>query len=338
MKIRTNHSLEPFNTFHVEAIALQFVEINKLNDLEEMFEQDMLKSDEIFILGAGSNILFTKNCDGLVLFNQLKGIEKNLEDEDHIVLSVRGGENWSELVDFTVDHGWGGLENLSLIPGTVGAAPVQNIGAYGVELKEVLVEVEAFDLHTGETRTFLNTECEFSYRDSIFKSKYRGRYFITDITIRLRKNPKINIEYTPLKNKFSKRDPDSISVKEVSNAVKEIRNSKLPDPEKLGNAGSFFKNPVVQFSNIEELIAKFPDMPFYKIEEDYYKVAAGWLIEKTGWKGRRIGDAGVHEKQALVLVNYGKATGLELLNLSEGIQSAVYAKFGITLDREVLVK
>jgi len=337
MLIKTDFCLQPFNTFHVKVFARRLSIIGFPVDLEELYEEGALKENNILILGEGSNILFTKHYEGLVLLNQIRRMEVKTENEDWVYLKVNSGENWPALVDYTVDQGWGGLENLSLIPGTVGAAPVQNIGAYGVELKDILVDVEAFDFKTGKTEVFSNAECGFGYRNSIFKTKYKGRYFILSVLLKLSKKPNLNLEYAPLKKKFENRDPGSISVKEVSDAVKEIRLSKLPDPAKLGNAGSFFKNPLVSFAKIEELVAEYPEIPFYKVDEENYKVAAGWLIEKAGWKGKRIGDAGVHKKQALVLVNYGSVTGEEIFKLSQQVQSSVNSKFGVDLECEVTV-
>jgi len=337
MLIKTDFCLQPFNTFHVKVFARRLSIIGFPVDLEELYEEGALNEENILILGEGSNILFTKHYEGLILLNQIRRMEVKTENEDWVYLKVNSGENWPALVDYTVDQGWGGLENLSLIPGTVGAAPVQNIGAYGAELKDALESVEVFDMQTRKTQVFSKAECGFGYRDSIFKTKYKGRYFILSVLLKLSKKPNLNLEYAPLKKKFENRDPGSISVKDVSDAVKEIRLSKLPDPTKLGNAGSFFKNPLVSFAKIEELVAEYPETPFYKVDEENYKVAAGWLIEKAGWKGKRIGDAGVHEKQALVLVNYGSVTGEEIFKLSQKVQASVDSKFGVDLECEVTV-
>lgn len=337
MLIKTDFCLKPFNTFGIRVFARQLCVVGLPTDLVELHSEGYLNNNSILILGEGSNILFTKHYEGLVLLNQLRKIEVVEEDEHWIYLKVKGGENWSALVDYTVNQGWGGLENMSLIPGTVGAAPVQNIGAYGVELHNVLVEVEAFDMQKGNTVIFSNQECGFGYRSSIFKTKFKGRFFILSVILKLSKQPKLKLDYAPLKKTFEKRDIETVQLGEVSKAVKEIRRSKLPDPEKLGNAGSFFKNPVVTFSKIEKLVARCPEMPFFIVDELNYKIAAGWLIEKAGWKGKRVGDAGVHKDQALVLVNYGVATGEEIFNLSEKILKSVYQEFGIELEREVTV-
>ena len=337
MLIKEDFCLKPFNTFGIEVFARRLAIITSQADLAELYEEDQLNDSSLLVLGEGSNVLFTKHYEGLVLLNQIRKFKVEKEDDNFVYLRVNSGENWSCLVDHTVENGWGGLENLSLIPGTVGAAPVQNIGAYGAEFKEAMVNLEAFDLQTGEVKTFTNKDCEFGYRSSIFKTKYKRRFFIISILIRLKKQPILNLEYGPLKTAFQDTTIDSISVKEVSETVKSIRRSKLPEPHLLGNAGSFFKNPVVPFSKIEKLISKFPDMPFYKVDDQHYKIAAGWLIEKCDWKGKRIGDTGVHEMQALVLVNYDKATGQDIFNLSQKIRESVSDKFGVKLEREVTV-
>lgn len=331
-----NVSLKLLNTFGVEVKARKFALINSVNDLQEISDL-FTPENQVLILGSGSNILFTKDYNGLILKNKLAGKTIISETEEEVFLNVSGGEDWSELVDFTVEKGWGGIENLSLIPGTVGAAPVQNIGAYGVELKDALIGLEAFDLQSAEIHQFANVDCEFGYRSSIFKTKLKGRFFILNILLRLSKKPVLKLDYAPLKKMFNEREVEEVSVKEVSEAVKQIRRSKLPDPGEIGNAGSFFKNPVVPFSKIEELIIEFPEMPFYKVDDENYKIAAGWLIEKSGWKGKRFGDAGVHEKQALVLVNYGGATGSEIHELSQEIVFVIKSKFGINLECEVTV-
>jgi len=337
MKIKRDFDLKPYNTFGISISARTLFEVKSAAELTDLLKDSLGNENRVLILGEGSNILFTKDIDGIVLLNQIEGKEVIQEDDREVYLKVFSGESWSDLVDFTVKNNWGGLENLSLIPGTVGAAPVQNIGAYDVELKDILDEVEAFSISTGDFRVFKNIDCRFAYRDSIFKSTFKGQYFITAVVLRLSKKPILNLTYAPLKKKFEGRKKDDISISEISNAVKVIRRSKLPDPRQLGNAGSFFKNPVVPFSKVEELVKVYPEIPFYKMDEENFKIAAGWLIEKAGWKGKRIGDAGVHEKQALVLVNYGKATGREIYDLSEQIKVLVNSKFGVELEKEVTV-
>ena len=336
MQITENTSLKIYNTFGIEARAKLFGIIENSGDVQTCLPL-IKEANQTLLIGSGSNILFTSDFDGLVLVNRILGKKVVVENEDEVLLRVYGGENWSDLVDFTVEQGWGGIENLSLIPGTVGAAPVQNIGAYGVELKESLVSLEAVDLNSGEVIQLTNEDCGFSYRSSIFKTTFKGRYLILSVLFKLFKKPTLNLSYGPLKAAFAERNEDEVSVKEVSEAVKSIRRSKLPDPEELGNAGSFFKNPVVPFSKLEKLVAQFPDVPFYKVDDENFKLAAGWLIEKSGWKGKRFGDAGVHEKQALVLVNYGNASGKEVYELSEKIKESVKSNFGIILETEVTI-
>lgn len=336
MQITENTSLKIYNTFGIEARAKLFGIIENSGDVQTCLPL-IKEANQTLLIGSGSNILFTSDFDGLVLVNRILGKKVVVENEDEVLLRVYGGENWSDLVDFTVEQGWGGIENLSLIPGTVGAAPVQNIGAYGVELKESLVSLEAVDLNSGEVIQLTNEDCGFSYRSSIFKTTFKGRFLILSVLFKLFKKPTLNLSYGPLKAAFAERNEDEVSVKEVSEAVKSIRRSKLPDPEELGNAGSFFKNPVVPFSKLEKLVAQFPDVPFYKVDDKNFKLAAGWLIEKSGWKGKRFGDAGVHEKQALVLVNYGNASGKEVYELSEKIKESVKSNFGIILETEVTI-
>ncbi len=290
-----------------------------------------------FVLGQGSNVLFVNDFRGVVILNRLMGREIVEEDDDHVFLRVNAGESWSDLVDYTVGRGWGGLENLSLIPGTVGAAPVQNIGAYGVELTDVLDSVEAFDFRTGELEVFSRTQCELGYRTSVFKTKRKGKFMVTSIVIKLNKIPEVNIRYKALKEYFEKNPVEEITIRDVNEAVKAIRRSKLPDTSVLGSAGSFFKNPVVSSEVAAELTDCFPGMPVFDMGGNNHKLAAGWLIEQCGWKGKRSGNAGVYEKQALVLVNYGKATGKEIFDLSQQIIESVREKFGITLEREVTV-
>ena len=337
MLIKKDFCLKPFNTLGIEVETRQAAMITSLGDLNELFEDGHLQNQPILILGEGSNILFTDHFEGLVLMNQMRGKKVIEETEQHIILQVNGGEFWSSLVDFTVENDWGGIENLSLIPGTVGAAPVQNIGAYGVELKDVMQSLEAFDLSTGKVVHFNKKECEFAYRSSIFKNTLKGKFFILNVIFQLSKNPIFHLEYGPLKEAFANTDPSEISLKQVSDFVKTIRQSKLPDPEELKNAGSFFKNPVVSSKRLKILKAEFPDLPYYKLAGNKSKLAAGWLIEKCGWKGKRMADAGVYEKQSLVLVNHGNAKGKEILALSKNIQQSVKDKFDVDLETEVNV-
>ncbi len=335
MIISQNFCLKPFTTFGVEIRANRYTVISSLRDLKVLFEDGHLNQKLIMVLGGGSNILFTDHYKGLILSCQIRGKEIINETDDEILIKVGGGEPWPSFVDEMVERGFGGIENLSLIPGKVGATPIQNIGAYGVEVKEVFESLDAFELKTGKIKKFNKDECEFGYRSSIFKTREKGKFFITHVTFRLSKNPRLNLNYTPLEEAFSGRNEDNISIKEVSEAVIQIRNSKLPDPDKLKNAGSFFKNPVVSSKKAGKLKILYPDMPVYHLADGEVKLAAGWLIEQCGWKGKRVGDAGVHEKQALVIVNYGDASGEEILALAKDIQKSVKKQFGIKLEPEV---
>ncbi|MCB2208065.1 MAG: UDP-N-acetylmuramate dehydrogenase [Bacteroidetes bacterium] len=335
MFIYQDFCLKPFTTFGVAVEANRYVAITSVKDLQELYAEGELSKKPVMVLGGGSNILFTQHYEGFILACQILGKEILKETEDEIIIRVGGGEHWPSFVDEMVEKGYGGIENLSLIPGKVGAAPIQNIGAYGVEVKEVFENLDAFELKTGKTRKFNKSECEFGYRSSIFKTTEKGKFFITHVTFRLSKKPKLNLSYAPLKEAFAGRSVDDIFIKEVSEAVIQIRNSKLPDPEKLKNAGSFFKNPVVSEKKVDELKYLNPDMPVYPQPGGQAKLAAGWLIEQCGWKGKRKGDAGVHEKQALVIVNYGNATGKEILALANDIQKSVQQQFGIKLEPEV---
>lgn len=334
IEIFKNYDLTKLNTFGIPASAKFFVEISKEDDILEIFKAPEFKNNQRLFLGGGSNILFTKDFDGIVVLNKLKGIEILREDSENVFVKSMGGEIWNELVLFIVDKDYWGIENLSLIPGTVGATPVQNIGAYGVEIKDVLEQVEAYEIETGDKKIFSNKECEFGYRDSIFKNRLKGKYFISAVVFKLNKKKNKNVEYKALQEYIEKNNLKIIKVRDVSNAVAEIRKSKLPDPKMLGNAGSFFKNVYVNQNKVEEIKSKYPDVPFFK-EGDLFKIPAGWLIEQCGWKGKKIGRVGVHEKQALVLVNYGGATGEEIKNLAEKIIKDVNAEFGLILEKEV---
>ncbi|MFA5095469.1 MAG: UDP-N-acetylmuramate dehydrogenase [Candidatus Paceibacterota bacterium] len=334
MKIAKNYDLIKLNTFGISVRAKFFIELNNESDLKELFESPEFKNSEKLFLGGGSNILFTKNFDGIVVLNKLKGIEIINETPENVFIKSMGGEMWHALVIFTVDRGLWGIENLSLIPGTVGATPVQNIGAYGAELKDVLENVEAYEIETGEKRIFNKKECEFGYRESIFKNKLKGKYFIASVTLKLDKKRNENINYKALQEYLEKNKIEIKNSKDISDAVSFIRKSKLPNPAIIGNAGSFFKNVFVTKEKINSLLLTYPDMPFFE-ENGIMKIPAGWLIEQCGWKGKRVGNVGVHERQALVLVNYGGATGEEVKNLSEQIIASVYSKFGLMLEKEV---
>ncbi len=337
MQFQENVSLKKYNTFGVEARAHYFVSVSDHEELTSLVTSFDPGETRHLVLGGGSNLLFTGDFDGWILHNAIKGIEIVEETEEEVLVKVGGGESWSGFVDFTVEKGWGGLENLSLIPGTVGAAPVQNIGAYGMEQKEAFVRLEAASLMTGKVCHFNHLECDFGYRRSIFKDAEKGKWFVLNVTYRLKKQPRLHLEYAPLHAFFEHQAPEKITVKQVSEAVKSIRRSKLPEPEELGNAGSFFKNPVILQEKFLRLQHDFPQVPFYPAEKGKVKIPAGWLIEQAGWKGRRVGRAGVHERQALVIVNYGGASGKEILALAEAVQKDVLGKFGIALEPEVLI-
>jgi UDP-N-acetylmuramate dehydrogenase len=337
MLISEDFCLKTFTTFGVEVRTRRFIVVSSKTDLEELFEEGYLKERPRMVLGGGSNLLFTGHYPGLILSSQMRGKETVKETADEVWIKVNSGEYWPTFVDDVVEKGYGGVENLCLIPGKVGAAPIQNIGAYGVEVKDVIESLEAFDLDSGEIRTFRNEECNFGYRSSIFKTKEKDKYFILNVTFRLSKKPKLKLSYAPLKQLFKDRKDGKISVKEVSEAIKNIRNSKLPDPDHLKNAGSFFKNPAVSKEKADELKNQYPDMPVYPQPNGKVKLAAGWMIEQCGWKGKKEGNVGVYEKQALILVNYDNASGKEILRFSQKINNSVRKKFGINLKREVIV-
>ena len=344
MKIIKNYDLTKLNTFGISVRAKFFVELDNELNLKELFISPEFKNNKKLFLGGGSNILFTKDFDGIVILNKLKGIRILKENSESVFIRSMGGEIWHDLVMFTVNGGYWGIENLSLIPGTVGAAPVQNIGAYGVELKDTLENVEAYEIKTGKKNIFKKEECEFGYRYSAFKDRLKGKYFITAITLKLNKAGKGNTDYKILQEYLEKNKIEIKNSKDISDAVISIRKSKLPDPLLIGNAGSFFKNVFLEKQEMEVLLKTYPEMPYFEESADAkamsgkegnIKISAAWLIEKCGWKGKRIGNAGVHEKQALVLVNYGGATGEEIKNLSEQIITSVFSKFNLTLEREV---
>jgi UDP-N-acetylmuramate dehydrogenase len=335
MNIIENYPLLKLNTFGVDVKAKYFVSINTINELIEVTKTNVFKDLQLLILGGGSNILFTKDFDGLVILNNIKGKEIIDQNQQSVFLKIGAGENWHELVMHCVDNGWGGIENLSLIPGNTGTAPMQNIGAYGVEIKETFVELEALEISSGKIVKFNNSDCEFGYRESVFKNKMKNRYIILDITLELKKNPVLNVNYGDIKAVLENQNIMNPSLKDLSNAIISIRQSKLPDPKKIGNSGSFFKNPIVSLNQLEFIKKKYPNVVSYKIKEDKFKIAAGWMIERAGWKGKKFNNYGVHEKQALVLVNYGLANGMEIFDLSEKIILDIKEKFGIILEREV---
>lgn len=334
--LKENVSLRPLNTFGVEARARYFVEVNNRGELDELLKHPVLRDQRRLILGGGSNVLFTRDFDGLIIRVRIKGTELSEEKRDYVLLSIGAGEVWHEMVMHCIEHDWGGIENLSLIPGTVGAAPIQNIGAYGVELMQVIHAVDGVDLVTAARRTLAPDECGFGYRDSIFKHALRENFFISSITLRLTKvTHQMNVAYGAIREQLERNKIVSPTIRDVSDAVIAIRRSKLPDPAVIGNAGSFFKNPVVAPDVAAEIKRAFPKIPSYSAENQYVKIPAGWLIEQCGWKGKRNGNVGVHAQQALVLVNHGHGTGEEIVELSKQIQQSVKEKFNIALATEV---
>lgn len=337
--IKENFSLKAYNTFGIEATAQYFSSFNSAEQLDDLLESRKFiphySSLITFILGGGSNILLTKNVEGLVLKNEIKGIEKIKEDENYIYLKAGAGENWHQLVLYCINNNLAGVENLSLIPGNVGASPMQNIGAYGVELKDVFFELEAFSLHEKKLVKFALADCEFGYRESIFKRKFKDQFVILNVTYRLNKIPHFNTSYGAIEQELQTMGVQHLNIQAISNAVINIRSGKLPDPAIIGNAGSFFKNPEIDANQFALLKTSFPGMIGYILDNGNVKLAAGWLIEQCGWKGYRKGDAGCHAKQALVLVNYGNAKGSDILHLSEDIITSVEDKFNVLLEREV---
>jgi len=336
MEILQNFSLKNYNTFGIEAKARQFVAVHSVAELKTVLKQH--QNEKKFILGGGSNMLLTQDVDALVIHIDLKGKKIIKEDDDFVWIEGQAGENWHEFVLWNIDQNFGGLENMSLIPGNVGTTPVQNIGAYGAEIKDTFISCEAIHIATQEMKTFTNAECNFGYRESIFKHEVKDQYIITSVVFKLTKrNHKINTSYGDILGELTKKGIENPGLKDVSNAVIAIRQSKLPDPKELGNSGSFFKNPIVLKVDFEKIHQKFPEMKFYEVSETEVKIPAGWLIEQAGFKGKRFGDAGVHKNQALVLVNYGNATGQEILAVSKDIQKTVFETFGIHIEAEVNV-
>jgi UDP-N-acetylmuramate dehydrogenase len=339
MQVNTDVALKPYNTFAVEAFAEHYATFSSLETLRELLSLKVFGDHLPVILGGGSNVLFTGN-PRTVLKNEITGIEKIDEDDQWVYVKAGAGEHWHTLVSYSIDQGWAGLENLSLIPGSVGAAPMQNIGAYGVEIKEVIHSVEAFHLREKRLAIFSAADCEFGYRESVFKHRYRGEFAILYVTVRLAKRPHFNLAYGTVRQELERMGVEEPTLRTVSQAIIHIRSSKLPDPAVIGNAGSFFKNPEVSAVTYRQLKEAFPDIIAFPVE-DRFKLAAGWLIEACGWKGyrdpARPDGAGVHERQALVLVNLGNASGKEILALSKKIQESVQKKFGISLSREVNV-
>ena len=334
MQIQEHFPLKKYNTFGIEAFAKRYIKVTNLSELEHVLHT--YKSDKLFILGGGSNMLLTQDIDALVIHIDIKGKKVVEENEDYVWVEANAGENWHEFVVWCIDQNFGGLENMSLIPGNVGTTPVQNIGAYGTEIKDTFVRCTAMEIATQQLKTFSRDECHFSYRESIFKQDAKGKYIITSVVFKLTKrHHNINIEYGDIKNQLASKHIENPTIKEVSNAVIAIRESKLPNPKELGNSGSFFKNPIITKDHFNAVQQKFPDIKHFQVSDTLVKVPAGWLIEQAGYKGFRKGDAGVHKNQALVLVNYGNATGQDILNLSKEVQKAVLDKFDIAIEAEV---
>jgi len=334
MVIEHNVSLQPYNTFGLNAKAKSYCNITNETALSEVLKTEI--KQPLFILGGGSNMLLTKDIEALVLHINLKGIEVINETEDVVFVKAMAGENWHQFVLWCIKHNYGGIENLSLIPGNVGTSPIQNIGAYGVELKDVFESCEAININNQSTRTFTKEDCQFGYRESVFKQELKGEYIITSVTFKLtRQNHKLHTDYGAIKQQLESSDISNPTIKDVSNAVITIRQSKLPDPKEIGNSGSFFKNPVIAAEEFKNLQFNFPDIPSYKVSDSMVKVPAGWLIEQAGFKGKRFNDYGVHKKQALVLVNYGNADGSDIYKLAVLIQKTIKRIFDISIETEV---
>lgn len=335
MEIISNYSLKQLNTFGIESFAKLFVRVNSEQQIIDLIKTNEFKTNHHLIIGGGSNLLFTKNVDGIVIKNELVGIDVVNETEEFVYVKSSAGVVWHEFVMWCIDKNYAGVENLALIPGCVGASPMQNIGAYGVEIKDTFFELEAIELATGNKRVFTKDECNFGYRESVFKRDLKNKFIITSVTFKLSKQPVFHMEYGAIKQELDAMKVSSITISAIAQAIINIRSSKLPNPKEIGNAGSFFKNPEVNAATYERLKNEFPAIVAYPLENGNFKLAAGWLIEQSGLKGFTKGDAGVHKLQALVLVNYGSATGLQVYNLSTHVLDNVYKKFGVELEREV---
>ncbi|KAA5824126.1 UDP-N-acetylmuramate dehydrogenase [Algibacter amylolyticus] len=334
MQIQNNISLKPYNTFGIDAHAKHFVSVNNLEDLKHILS--LKNQPNKLILGGGSNMLLTQDFDGLVIRINLKGIKIISENEDSVKVQANAGENWHEFVLWCINNDFGGIENLSLIPGNVGTAPIQNIGAYGVELKDIFESCEAVELSTQKIKSFYKADCNFGYRNSVFKQEAKGKFIITSVTFKLsKKEHNLSINYGAITSQLEAMQVSKPTIQDVSKAVISIRESKLPNPKEIGNSGSFFKNPVISTAHFNTLLENFKDIPSYPISQEEVKVPAGWLIEKAGFKGKSFGAYGVHKNQALVLVNYGNAKGIDILNLSKLIQKTVMRIFGISIEAEV---
>ena len=334
MNFQSNFQLKEYNTFGISATAKEFVAVSNPTELATV-----LKSNQnIFVLGGGSNMLLTQNIDKLVVHINFKGIEVTKENENNVWVKAQAGENWHEFVLYCIEHNYGGIENLSLIPGNVGTTPIQNIGAYGVEIKDTFDNCTAMEIASQELKSFDKTSCNFGYRESVFKNELKNQYIITDVTFKLtKKNHNINTSYGAIDVELAKNNISNPTLKQVSDAVIAIRQSKLPNPKELGNSGSFFKNPIITKTDYEKIKQHYPEIPHYVVSETEVKVPAGWLIEQAGFKGKRFGDAGIHKNQALVLVNYGNATGQEILAVAKDIQNTILEKYSIQIEAEVNV-
>lgn len=333
--IRSDVSLKTLNTFGISASAKFFSEASNEDQVRAIIQTNEFSSNNNLILGGGSNLLFTENFNGIVLKNNISGIEVIRETEEAVYVKAGGGVVWHDFVLYCIKKGWNGLENLSLIPGSLGASPMQNIGAYGVEIKDIFEELEAIHLKTGEINYFNNSDCKFNYRESVFKTSLKGEYLISRVTFKLSKKMNFNTSYGIINQQLEAMNITDLTAKSISDAVVAIRQSKLPDPKKIGNSGSFFKNPIVSNGQFEKLKLNFPTVVGYPSGDKSTKLAAGWLIDQAGWKGKKFNNYGVHKNQALVLVNYGGATGKEIYNLSEEIMQSIKEKFNVALEREV---
>jgi len=335
MKILTDHPLKNYSTFGIDVKAKLFIEINSVDDINELLHSKKFINEPKFILGGGSNILFTKNYDGLICKISIPGISVLEEDDQNVLIEAGAGVLWDDLVSYAIENNYGGIENLVLIPGTVGAAPIQNIGAYGQELAETFYSVNGALVESGETKTFIKDECKFGYRDSIFKNELKNKIIITSARIRLNKNPKAQLSYQEVKNEIENQNINTPTIKDASWLIAKIRRAKLPDPKEIKNAGSFFKNPVIPLEKYENIKDIYPDLKCYPVNDDNVKIPAAWLIEKCGLKGKREGNVGTYENQPLVIVNYGGATGKEVLGFATMLRESVYEKFAISLEFEV---
>ncbi|PWH86685.1 UDP-N-acetylenolpyruvoylglucosamine reductase [Brumimicrobium oceani] len=331
--LQENVNLKPFNTFGITVYSKYFASFSTVGELKDLLS--LLNDRNLLILGGGSNVLFQGDFDGVVLRNEIKGVERIEETKEEVVLKVGAGEAWHSFVLHAIEEGLGGVENLSLIPGSVGASPMQNIGAYGVEIKDVFESLEALEIETGKLRVFSHEDCQFGYRESVFKKALKGKFVITSVSYRLSKFPQLNTSYGAIEEELRLMGVEQPSIKDVSDAVIAIRKSKLPDPKSIGNAGSFFKNPVISKQQFNELRMHHENIPSYAVDENNVKVPAGWLIDQSGWKGKTMGEFGVHKRQALVLVNYENAKGADIFDLSEQIIRDIHSRYGIQLEREV---